>query len=104
MIWEELNLINVITMPEMYGNYVLKKSYGFQQSMFLVVIIKKQMIHLEFSKMLPNESLSLTFSTKLWKNLGNIDLFVSKISRQSEKYVTWVPEAEATAIEAFSLI
>lgn len=54
--------------------------------------------------MLPNESLTLTFSTKLWKNLGNIDLFASKISRQSEKYVTWVLEAEAMAIEAFSLI
>ena len=33
-----------------------------------------------------------------------IDLFASRINRQSDRYVSWFPEPEATAVDAFSLV
>ena len=33
----------------------------------------------------------------------DIDLFASRINRQTEKYVTWKPEPEAFAVDAFSI-
>ena len=46
-------------------NNILKKDYGFQQPIFLVVFTKKQMLNLNLSKMLPSGSLTRNFSTKL---------------------------------------
>ena len=50
MTLEALNQINAITLPVIYRDFALKKSYGFQQPIFLIVVIKKQIPELTYSK------------------------------------------------------
>ena len=99
----ELNLINAITLSVIYGHFI------FHQAIVLVVTIKKQILNLEFSKMQPNETLTLNYLfcniikfiylinylfsiTRSYKNnlhrknfgKPDIDLFSSRINRHAE--------------------
>ena len=100
----ELNLINAITLSVIYGHFI------FHQAIVLVVTIKKQILNLEFSKMQPNETLTLNYLfcniikfiylihylfsiTRNYKNnlhrknfgKRDIDLFSLRINRHAEK-------------------
>ena len=51
-----------------------------------------------------NENIEWKLHTDIFCRVTDIDLFASRLNKQLEKYVSWNPEPDAYASDAFSIL
>ena len=103
-IWGTWNLKLAILLLAEYGILILKTSCGFQQHIYQEQSILWQITNTEYWRMLLSGNYPALFQ-KIVEKFGkpDIDLFATRINKQSDRYVSWHPEPEAMAINAFPL-